>query len=304
MDALKSAGRAIIRRPSVAKQSWTVGRHRKLSENWTDTRETILAGMTFNIRHLGMTLVDQPKGEDLAAAAVKRIVATAKASGKKAQKVVLKVSTQGITLFDRSTDSFMENISIYRISYCTVDKVHDRLFAFIAQNTLNGTLECHAYLCSAKKVARAVALTVAQAFGVAFELWQVRVEEKRRRVQSDSGEEVGGSSHFERSSSPKAKDVATFNLLDLEDSFVAETNGNVDQLDNHRTSERNNNPSWKLHNDLDEAFSRLAVSRTNSEILDVGLIPQDWLRAPDWGCTNGTTPGRSLRMTFSVSDHL
>lgn len=48
----------------------------ELPENWTDTRETILEGMTFNLRHLGMTLVDQPKGEDLSAAAVKRIVAT------------------------------------------------------------------------------------------------------------------------------------------------------------------------------------------------------------------------------------
>lgn len=28
MDALKSAGRAIIRSPSMAKQSWTAGRHR------------------------------------------------------------------------------------------------------------------------------------------------------------------------------------------------------------------------------------------------------------------------------------
>lgn len=39
----------------------------------------ILEGMTFNLRHLGMTLVDQPKGEDLSAAAVKRIVATVRA---------------------------------------------------------------------------------------------------------------------------------------------------------------------------------------------------------------------------------
>lgn len=51
----------------------------ELPENWTDTRETILEGMTFNLRHLGMTLVDQPKGEDLSAAAVKRIVATVRA---------------------------------------------------------------------------------------------------------------------------------------------------------------------------------------------------------------------------------
>ncbi|KAJ3613193.1 hypothetical protein NHX12_019445, partial [Muraenolepis orangiensis] len=76
MDALKSAGRAIIRSPSIAKQSWGVGRHRKLPENWTDTRETLVEGMVFQLKYLGVTLVEQPKGEELSAAAVKRIVAT------------------------------------------------------------------------------------------------------------------------------------------------------------------------------------------------------------------------------------
>ncbi|XP_077363221.1 low density lipoprotein receptor adapter protein 1-B-like isoform X2 [Festucalex cinctus] len=270
MDAFKSAGRAIIRRPSAAKQSWTARRHRKLPENWTDTKEAILDGMTFRLRHLGMTLVDQPKGEELAAAAVKRIVATAKISGKKATKVYLKVTPQGITLYDSSTDNCLENISIYRISYCTVDKVHERVFAFIAQNTFNGTLECHAYLCSKRKEAQAVALTVAQAFGLAFELWQVTREEKGRRVQSGSS----SSSQTERSSSPKDV-VAMVNLLDSEDRLVAETNGNVDQMDNQRTSKSNNNPSWEREDDLDEAFSKLAVSRTNPQILDVGLMPRD-----------------------------
>ncbi|KAF3833582.1 hypothetical protein F7725_024786 [Dissostichus mawsoni] len=156
MDALKSAGRAIIRSPSMAKQSWTAGRHRKLPENWTDTRETIVEGMTFNLRHLGMTL--------------------AKAMGKKPQKVALKISPQGILLFDSLSNKQLENVSIYRISYCTVDKLNDKVFAYIAQNTLNGTLECHAYLCSKRKVAQAVALTVAQAFTIAFELWQVAKE--------------------------------------------------------------------------------------------------------------------------------
>uniref|UniRef100_A0AAY4BLT9 Uncharacterized protein n=1 Tax=Denticeps clupeoides TaxID=299321 RepID=A0AAY4BLT9_9TELE len=58
----------------------------ELLENWTDTKETLLEGTTFNLRHLGMTLVDQPKGQELSMAAVKRVVATAKASGKKLQK--------------------------------------------------------------------------------------------------------------------------------------------------------------------------------------------------------------------------
>uniref|UniRef100_A0A8C5SVN8 Uncharacterized protein n=1 Tax=Laticauda laticaudata TaxID=8630 RepID=A0A8C5SVN8_LATLA len=86
----------------------------ELPENWTDTRETLLEGMLFNLKYLGMTLVEQPKGEELSATAVKRIVATAKASGKKLRKVTLKVSPRGIVLSDSITNESIENVSIYR----------------------------------------------------------------------------------------------------------------------------------------------------------------------------------------------
>nr|XP_013998642.1 unnamed protein product [Salmo salar] len=267
----------------------------KLPENWTDTRETVVDGMTFNLRHLGMTLVDQAKGEDLSAAAVKRIVATAKAGGKKPQKVSLKVSPQGIMLYDSLTNQLLDNISIYRISYCTADKLHDKVFAYISQNTLNGTLECHAYLCSKRKVAQAVTLTVAQAFRVAFEFWQVAKEEKR--VKSGSAGEATGSSQLEGSNSLaslKGEDVAMGNLLDLEErthvAVVLETNGNEElQVDVHTAPENidYNNTVWEIEEDLDEAFSRLAVSRTNPQVLDVGVTPQDWLTEPD--LANGNT---------------
>ncbi|KAJ7991829.1 hypothetical protein DPEC_G00287920 [Dallia pectoralis] len=309
MDALRSAGRAIIKKPSIAKQSWNAGKHQKLSENWTDTRETIVEGMTFNLRYLGMTLVDQPKGEALSASAVKRIVAMAKASGKKPQKVSLKVSPQGIVLFDSLTNQLLDNICIYRVSYCSVDKLHDKVFAYIAHNPLNGTLECHGFLCSKRKVAKAVTLTVAQAFKVAFEFWQVAKGEKRVKSSSagegDSTSQSDGSSSFSRLN---GQDVATGNLLDLGDlTLIAlvletnrneETNGNGEfQVDNHTAPVSNDNTVWKIEEDLDEAFSSLAVSRTNPQVLDIGLTPQDWLSEPDWANGNGanrTTANRSL----------
>ncbi|XP_046874728.1 low density lipoprotein receptor adapter protein 1a isoform X2 [Hypomesus transpacificus] len=256
MDALKSAGRAIIRSPSIAKQSWHASRHKKLPENWTDTRETVVDGMTFNLRQLGMTLVDQPKGEELSAAAVKRIVATVKASGKKPPKVSLKVSPQGIVLLDCLSNQLLENISIYRISYCTADKLHDKVFAYITQNTLNGTLECHAYLCSKRKVAQAVTLTVAQAFKVAFEFWQVAKDEKEKRVKGGSTGEESISAQRRPTS---LTDVATGNLLDFDDNvaMVLETN-NIEQRSlDHSPPEKinNNNTVWEMEDGLDEAFS-------------------------------------------------
>nr|XP_015204142.1 PREDICTED: low density lipoprotein receptor adapter protein 1 isoform X2 [Lepisosteus oculatus] len=274
MDALKSAGRAIIRSPSLAKQSWGVGKHKKLPENWTDTRETLLEGMAFNLKYLGMTLVEQPKGEELSAAAVKRIVATAKASGKKLQKVTLKVSPRGIVLYDSSTNQLIENISIYRISYCTADKMHDKVFAYIAQSQQNETLECHAFLCSKRKVAQAVTLTVAQAFRVAFEFWQAAKEEKEKRVKSGSDGEVASSSQSESSASLaslKGGEVATGNLLDLEEGAnlaFASSGANSGHIEEpfcvHRNATENNNTVWELDDGLDEAFSSRSLDSYES----------------------------------------
>ncbi|XP_074018120.1 low density lipoprotein receptor adapter protein 1 isoform X3 [Numenius arquata] len=297
MDALKSAGRALLRSPSVHKPSWAGGRHKKLPENWTDTRETLLEGMLFSLKYMGMTLVEQPKGEELSAAAVKRIVATAKASGKKLQKVTLKVSPRGIVLNDSGTNELIENVSIYRISYCTADKIHDKVFAYIAQNQLNENLECHAFLCTKRKMAQAVTLTVAQAFKIAFELWQAAKEEKEKRERSILEGEGTSSPSSEAPAHPDAP--ATGNLLDLEDPAKSPLPGsaNSPHLDNSifgPSSSVNNNVVWEMDDGLDEAFSRLAQSRTNPHVLDTGLTAQDiqsaeTLSPVDWNKIDSTT---------------
>lgn len=309
MDALKSAGRALIRSPSLAKQSWGGGgRHRKLPENWTDTRETLLEGMLFNLKYLGMTLVEQPKGEEMSAAAVKRIVATAKASGKKLQKVTLKVSPRGIILTDGITNQLIENVSIYRISYCTADKMHGKVFAYIAQSQHNENLECHAFLCTKRKMAQAVTLTVAQAFKVAFEFWQVSKEEKEKREKAsqEGGDGLGGG---RGNSTPSLKNlVATGNLLDLEEmakaplSTVSANTANVDEAP-RPPALSSSSVVWELDDDLDEAFSRLAQSRTNPQVLDTGLSAQDihyaqCLSPVDWDKPDSGSPEQEDVFSF------
>uniref|UniRef100_A0A8C7H3L7 Low density lipoprotein receptor adaptor protein 1b n=1 Tax=Oncorhynchus kisutch TaxID=8019 RepID=A0A8C7H3L7_ONCKI len=325
MDALKSAGRAIIRSPSLAKQSWGVGRHKKLPENWTDTRETLLEGMVFQLKYLGVTLVEQPKGEELSAAAVKRIVATAKASGKKLQKVTLKVSPRGIILYDYASNQLIENISIYRISYCTADKMHDKVFAYIAQSQQNETLECHAYLCTKRKVAQAVTLTVAQAFRVAFEFWQAAKEEKEKHAKSGSDGEGASSSQSESSSrlgslkgggeSPYVcflcvTEVATGNLLDLAEganvallrSGTKESEPDPFMTHNHTTE--NNNTVWvREWGEMSFFPSRLAESRNNPQVLDIGVNPQDFnteecLSPANWVKTDADNAEKDYMLGF------
>ncbi|XP_011610337.1 low density lipoprotein receptor adapter protein 1 isoform X1 [Takifugu rubripes] len=184
MDALKSAGRAIIKSPGVPRHTWGTSKHEKLPENWTDTKETLLEGMVFNVKYLGMTLVGQPKGEDMASAAIRRIVAMARAGAKKFRKVTLTVSPKGIIITDAETADLIEDVSVYRISYCTADKTQDKVFAYVSQSQFNETLECHAFLCQKKKIAQAVTLTVAQAFKVALDLWEIAQEDKSKKARS------------------------------------------------------------------------------------------------------------------------
>ncbi|KAM9708313.1 low density lipoprotein receptor adapter protein 1b isoform 2-T2 [Menidia menidia] len=284
MDALKSAGRAIIRSPSIAKQSWGSGKHKKLPENWTDTRETLLEGMVFHLKYLGVTMVEQPKGEELSAAAVKRIVATAKASGKKLQKVTLSVSPRGIILYDGASNQMIENISIYRISYCTADKMHDKVFAYIVQSQHNETLECHAFLCSKRKMAQAVTLTVAQAFRVAFEFWQAAKEEKEKRVKTGSDGEGASNSQSDSSASLgslKGGEAATGTLLDLAEGAQGQSGAKPAESDPftaHNHSAENNNTVWELEDGLDEAFSSRSLDsfESYSDSLSLALTPRSW----------------------------
>ncbi|MGH0179779.1 UNVERIFIED_CONTAM: hypothetical protein FKN15_002437 [Acipenser sinensis] len=255
----------------------------------------------------------------------------AKASGKKLQKVTLKVSPRGIILYDSASSQLMENISIYRISYCTADKMHDKVFAYIAQSQQNETLECHAFLCTKRKVAQAVTLTVAQSFRVAFEFWQAAKEEKEKRVKSGSDGEVTSSSQSESSASLaslkggekekrvksgsdgevtsssqsessaslaslKGGEVATGNLLDLEEGAIAAfATVGASHIDKpfivHNSSSVNNNIVWEIDDGLDEAFSRLAESRNNPQVLDIGVTTQDFqtdecLSPTDWDKTD------------------
>ncbi|XP_058612771.1 low density lipoprotein receptor adapter protein 1 isoform X4 [Onychostoma macrolepis] len=247
MDALKSAGRAIIKSPGVPRHTWGTSKHEKLPENWTDTKETLLEGMVFNVKYLGMTLVGQPKGEDMAAAAIRRIVATARASAKKFRKVTLTVSPKGIVISDTETNDLVEDVSIYRISYCTTDKTQDKVFAYVSQSQFNETLECHAFLCQKKKIAQAVTLTVAQAFKVALDLWEIAQEEEEK-TQALMEHKLR-KPFFPSFLSPSPRSKARRRPI--------------------------KHDSWDAEDGLDDAFSRLATSRSRTVSEDAAVSPAE-----------------------------
>ncbi|XP_033635832.1 low density lipoprotein receptor adapter protein 1-like isoform X2 [Asterias rubens] len=178
----------------MMKNRFGKGRHRKFQDDWERSKEPVLEGVTFYAKYLGMCLVDLPNDEAHTTDAVKRILHNAKYSNKMLfKKVSLTVTPKAIiqTNLERAED--VQEVSIHRVSYCAADKTSDnKVFAYIANNSINEALECHAYLCSKRKIAEALTLTVAQAFNIAFELWE---DHDEGNVSDDSKDPLPASPH-------------------------------------------------------------------------------------------------------------
>ncbi|XP_022293600.1 low density lipoprotein receptor adapter protein 1-A-like [Crassostrea virginica] len=163
--------KAMGRSPNTTKES----KHEKLGEGWNENKEAVKDGITFHMKYLGSTLVEEEEdsqsyGDGVITKSLQSIIAMAKSSGKKLRKVVLTVSPNGLQICDLSNKQVIDEISIYRISFCSADKNFDKVFAFMARNSVNETMECHAYLCDKAKIAQAVTLTVSKAFELATDL--------------------------------------------------------------------------------------------------------------------------------------
>lgn len=114
------------------------------------------------------------------------------------------VKPSGLTTHDVASGEKLIDVSIYRISYCSADATFDRVVAFIATNK-NETMECHAFLTSKKKIAQAAALTISQAFTIAFEKWE--------SSKTSSGKSCSPSKEKEN------KNDSCAQLIDLDSSF-------------------------------------------------------------------------------------
>ncbi|CAL1273894.1 unnamed protein product [Larinioides sclopetarius] len=220
-------------------------KHKKLPEEWDDSiKEPVLDGITFYVKYLGSTLVDEPNDQQTTADAIKAVITMAKSSAKKLPRVALTVNPKGIVTRDLSTGEKHLDFSIYRISFCSADANYDRVVAFIGTNK-NETLECHAFLCSKRKIAQAAALTISQAFNIAFELWE-RAKEER---SSQNGEErvkleISDNSTVSECNSNKKNSCADEQgtLIDL-------------SIDGHSASETMKKLGFENDQNLDDSFS-------------------------------------------------
>ncbi|KAI1294821.1 Low density lipoprotein receptor adapter protein 1-B [Halotydeus destructor] len=249
-------------------------KHKKLPEEWGSAiKQPVNEGMNFYVKYIGSTLVDQPSSETVTAEAIKTIIAMAKASGKKMPHVVLTVKPSGILTTEVTNGEKRLDVSIYRISYCSADATYDRVVAFIATNK-NETLECHAFLTSKKKIAQAAALTISQAFTIAFENWK----STKNNLQTDKKQPDGDNNVENEHNSNTAVTLASNKMADIcqEPSLIDLSDENV-QVDKSAFHQQTSNGHQEVafDFDLDDSFSKLAQSRTSSKNGNSFLLPHN-----------------------------
>uniref|UniRef100_A0A674A8V2 PTB domain-containing engulfment adapter protein 1 n=1 Tax=Salmo trutta TaxID=8032 RepID=A0A674A8V2_SALTR len=125
--------------------------------------------MAYNVKFLGVTEVDQPKGTDVIRVAVRKLKFQRhikKSEGHKTPKVELQVSIYGVKLLDPKTRDVQHNCQLHRISFCADDKTDKRIFTFICTEPETKKHIC--YVFDSEKCAEEITVSIGRAFDLAY----------------------------------------------------------------------------------------------------------------------------------------
>nr|XP_049706833.1 low density lipoprotein receptor adapter protein 1 isoform X1 [Helicoverpa armigera] len=145
---------------------------------WRDTRDASSGEM--DVRYAGTAPVERAASAPATALAVRSALHSAKLINKKLQRVNLNISARGIVVSDYDSQENVISVSIYRISYCSADAANARVFAVVEGKPAGGSAEnhvVHVFVCTRRKHARALALSLAHAFNDAYQEWQANLNQ-------------------------------------------------------------------------------------------------------------------------------
>ncbi|XP_033024413.1 PTB domain-containing engulfment adapter protein 1 isoform X2 [Lacerta agilis] len=143
---------------------------RKKDKTWMHTPEALSKHyIPYNVKFLGSTEVEQPKGTEVVRDAVRKLKFARhikKSEGQKTPKVELQISIYGVKILDPKTKEVQHNCQLHRISFCADDKTDKRIFTFICKDSESNKHLC--YVFDSEKCAEEITLTIGQAFDLAY----------------------------------------------------------------------------------------------------------------------------------------
>lgn len=154
-----------------------------------ENRDPFAQGIDFHAHYMASTEVSSRQDSPEVREKVKQLCTASKKSPKSMRKVLLTVKSTCLRVKDINT-KITDDYPIFLIAYCGGHHAFDDVFFFIHKTKLDRQLRAEVFKFSNENKVKAVTLTVAKAFNIAYKAW---MNEKRKREKSDTTVPVKGS---------------------------------------------------------------------------------------------------------------
>jgi hypothetical protein len=192
--------------------------------------------------------------------------------GEEGEDVRVRVTTTNLRVKKVEGGEVLWDLPLFRVSYCGTDRTQHRAFTFVAKNT-DGEFYCYVFRCVSEDKAYALALAVAKAFYLAYQILQEQQGQFPAPPDRECLFEPQLPSDTQRT--PPRPRIA----LQLPAQQEAVTAGQKDDL-TQPPSLRVTRPSLSSEAEsitaaADDDFARLAKARSNPDILRSTIAVQD-----------------------------
>lgn len=138
-------------------------------------------GVVFKAKLIGSELVMEPRGDKMCQNSIQRLKAIIKGTNSHKKRIVLKISYDGVKVFDEKTNEMLHHHEVSQVSYIASDDTDSRTFGYVG----DVPNKAHQFICFKTSGPAINVMSVISA------LFEVVLEKKKNGSDSNSGS-MGG----------------------------------------------------------------------------------------------------------------
>lgn len=250
-----------------------------------EEKDPFVEGINFNCQFVGSTLVQNKFDHPDTRVAIKEIWDRTSHS-KSLKKMTIKVKAESLRIKDIGTKSIVDDIPMYRVSYCGTTSDMPNLFYFIHRDGEDAKrLTAEIFHLESHQKVKALILTVQKAFNIAFKVWQTKKRQKEKKVARESpvmARKFVGSEQPKGGSPQLPKKTVDHLKVDALDRTRSGSEGNIAALPLVHPSVAKikttitNDVTGSMHalqlsDDFDDDFTQLAEARSQPDLLETSI---------------------------------
>ena len=250
-----------------------------------EQKDPFAEGITFNCYFVGSTQVKNKFDHPDTRAAIKEIW-THTSNSKSLKRMSIRVKADSIRIKDLATKTVVDELPIYRVSYCGTTSDMPNLFYYIHRDKEEPKrLTAELFRMESHEKVKALILTVQKAFNIAYKVWQAkkRQQEKKAAISGadskSAGSQVAGATSSGGESPQLPRQAELVKVDDSQPRRSSDGNLKVPKPLLHPSIAKikmTNEVTGSMHelhltDDFDDEFTELAQARSHPDLLDTSL---------------------------------